>query len=128
MSLMHAKYPNLELLEFKARVMLSKDSEFTEEVDKKRKENKYRSVEFEAIVFSQMWGSTCTGFDVLKDGSPAIGGCAMTKEYTTVMHELLTDSYIVFFGAEPVSYTHLVPGQEEKKNGQTEYTVEYWEE
>jgi len=21
-----------------------------------------------------------------------------------------------------------VPGQEEKKNGQTEYTVEYWEE
>ena len=99
MSLMHAKYPNLELLEFKARVMLSKDSEFTEEVDKKRKENKYRSVEFEAIVFSQMWGSTCTGFDVLKDGSPAIGGCAMTKEYTTVMHELLTDSYIVFFGA-----------------------------
>ncbi len=89
MSLMHAKYPNLELLEFKARVMLSKDSEFTEEVDKKRKENKYRSVEFEAIVFSQMWGS------------PAIGGCAMTKEYTTVMHELLTDSYIVFFGAEP---------------------------
>lgn len=38
MSLMHAKYPNLELLEFKARVMLSKDSEFTEEVDKKRKE------------------------------------------------------------------------------------------
>lgn len=37
MSLMHAKYPNLELLEFKARVMLSKDSEFTEEVDKKAK-------------------------------------------------------------------------------------------
>lgn len=53
------------------------------------------------MFFSQMWGSTCTGFDVLKDGSPAIGGCAMTKEYTTVMHELLTDSYIVFFGAEP---------------------------
>ena len=51
MSLMHAKYPNLELLEFKARVMLSKDSEFTEEVDKSEKENKYRSVEFEAIVF-----------------------------------------------------------------------------
>lgn len=49
MSLMHAKYPNLELLEFKARVMLSKDSEFTEEVDKKRKENKYRSVEFEGV-------------------------------------------------------------------------------
>lgn len=24
-----------------------------------------------------------------------------SKEYTTVMHELLTDSYIVFFGAEP---------------------------
>lgn len=33
-----------------------------------------------------------------EDGSPAIGGCAMTKEYTTVFHELLTDTYIIFFG------------------------------
>lgn len=55
-------------------------------------------VEMEAIVFPQIWGSTCTGFDVSKDGSPAIGGCAMTKEYTTVFHELLTDTYIIFFG------------------------------
>ncbi len=50
---------NIQIWNFwnlKARVMLSKDSEFTEEVDKKRKENKYRSVEFEAIVFLRCGG------------------------------------------------------------------------
>lgn len=98
---MNARYPNLELLEYKARVALSSDEEFLKILEEQRKNNKYAYVEMDAMVFPQIWGSTCTGFDVSKDGSPAIGGCAMTKEYTTVMHELLTDSYIVFFGAEP---------------------------
>lgn len=98
---MNAGYPNLELLEYKARVALSSDEEFLKILEEQRKNNKYAYVEMDAMVFPQIWGSTCTGFDVSKDGSPAIGGRAMTKEYTTVMHELLTDSYIVFFGAEP---------------------------
>lgn len=98
---MNARYPNLELLEYKARVALSSDEEFLKILEEQRKNNKYAYVEMDAMVFPQIWGSTCTGFDVSKDGSPAIGGHAMTKEYTTVMHELLTDSYIVFFGAEP---------------------------
>ena len=98
---MNARYPNLELLEYKARVALSSDEEFLKILEEQRKNNKYAYAEMDAMVFPQIWGSTCTGFDVSKDGSPAIGGRAMTKEYTTVMHELLTDSYIVFFGAEP---------------------------
>lgn len=95
---MNARYPNLELLEYKARVALSSDEEFLKTIEEQRKNNKYVYVEMEAIVFPQIWGSTCTGFDVSKDGSPAISGCAMTKEYTTVFHELLTDTYIIFFG------------------------------
>lgn len=96
-----AKYPNLELLEYKTKQMLAADEEFMKSLNEIRSKNKYSFLEFDSIVFPQVWGSTCTGFDVMKDGSPAIGGCAMTKEYTTVMHEKLTDSYVVFFGDRP---------------------------
>ena len=95
---MNARYPNLELLEYKARVALSKDEEFLKNFEAKRKDNKYVYSEIDAVVFPQIWGSTCTGFDVTEDGSPTLGVCAMTKEYTTVLHELATDIYIIFFG------------------------------
>lgn len=95
---MNARYPNLELLEYKAIMYLSRDKEFVRILDEKKRDNKYALVEIEAVMFPQIWGSTCTGFDVTEDGSPAWGGCAMTKEYTTVLHELLTDTYIIFFG------------------------------
>lgn len=100
---MNARYPNLELLEYKARVTLSQDEEFLKILEEKKKNNKYAYVEIDAVIFPQTWGSTCTGFDITEDGSPAIGGCAMTKEYTTVLHELFTDTYIIFFG-EKICY------------------------
>lgn len=95
---MNARYPNLELLEYKAIMYLSRDKEFVRILDEKKRDNKYALVEIEAVMFPQIWGSTCTGFDVTEDGSPTLGGCAMTKEYTTVLHELATDTYIIFFG------------------------------
>lgn len=98
---LNPKYPNLELLEYMSKVMLTSDDEFKEKLKQHRVNNKYAYTNFDAMVFSQMWGSTNTGFDIMKDGSPAFGGCAMTKEYTTVMHETLTDTYVVFFGDRP---------------------------
>lgn len=95
---MNARYPNLELLGYKVRVALSQDEEFLKILEEKKRNNKYAYAEIDAVMFPQVWGSTCTGFDVTEDGRPALGGRAMTKEYTTVMHELLTDTYIVFFG------------------------------
>ena len=95
---MNTRYPNLELLEYKARAELSSDEEFLKIFEEKKKNKKYVYAEIDAVMFPQIWGSTCTGFDVNEDGSPAWGGCAMTKEYTTVLHELLTDTYIIFFG------------------------------
>lgn len=95
---MNARYPNLELLEYKARVTLSRDEEFLKIFEEMKKNKKHVYAEIDAVVFPQIWGSTCTGFDVTENGSPAWGGCAMTKEYTTVLHELLTDTYIIFFG------------------------------
>ena len=95
---MNTRYPNLELLESKARAELSSDEEFLKIFEEMKKNKKYVYAEIDAVMFPQIWGSTCTGFDVNEDGSPAWGGCAMTKEYTTVLHELLTDTYIIFFG------------------------------
>ena len=95
---MNTRYPNLELLEYKARAALSRDEEFLKIFEEKKKNKKYVYAEIDAVVFPQIWGSTCTGFDVTEKGSPALGGCAMTKEYTTVLHELITDTYIIFFG------------------------------
>lgn len=100
---MNARYPNLELLEYKARVALSQDEEFLKLFEEKKRNNKYAYAEIDAVMFPQIWGSTCTGFDVTEDGSPAIGGCSMTKEYTTVLHELCTDTYIIFYG-EKICY------------------------
>lgn len=71
--------------------------------EEKKRNNKYAYAEIDAVMFPQIWGSTCTGFDVTEDGSPAIGGCAMTKEYTTVLHELSTDTYLIAFG-EKICY------------------------
>lgn len=52
---MNARYPNLELLEYKARVALSSDEEFLKTIEEQRKNNKYVYVEMEAIVFPQIY-------------------------------------------------------------------------
>lgn len=101
MSLYNATVPNLELLLYKAQQLLAHDEEFIKALQKRKDELNHLTVDFDVIVFSQVWGNTCTGFDITPDGSPTIGGCAMTKEYTTVIHETVTDCYCVFFGDRP---------------------------
>ena len=85
------KLPNLELLMYKARIYLEYDEEYIQK-------SKGEILNFAIETFPQTWGSTCTGFDVTKDGKAAVGGCAMTTEYTTVVHEKKTETYVVFFG------------------------------
>lgn len=82
------KYPNLELLEYQFHQMLDFD------VAWKRRSN--GMPEFDATVFLQTWGSTNTGFDVMPNGDPSVGGDAMTSAYTVVMHEKQTNVYGVF--------------------------------
>lgn len=101
MSLYNAAVPNLELLLYKAQQLLAHDEDFIKALQKRKDELNHLTVDFDVIVFSQVWGNTCTGFDITPDGSPTIGGCAMTKEYTTVIHETVTDCYCVFFGDRP---------------------------
>lgn len=101
MSMSDAKYPNLELVEYIFSKALSEDDNFKRKLMEKRQENKYATVAFDVTVFSQIWGSTATAFDVTDNGEPTIGGCAMTKAYTTVIHETLTNMYAVFIGDRP---------------------------
>lgn len=96
MNLYNVKYPNLELIEYKFRQILNGDEEWKKKVKEVREKNRYIYPDYEAIVFPQVWGSTSTAFDVCEDGSPAIGGCAMTKAYTVVVKETLTETYGVF--------------------------------
>ena len=94
--LYNVKYPNLELIEYKFRQILNDDEEWKKKVMEAREKNRYICPDYEAIVFPQVWGSTNTAFDVCEDGSPVIGGCAMTKAYTVVVKETLTETYGVF--------------------------------
>lgn len=91
------RLPNLELLMYKAIGYLGQDEEFIAKVGK-AKSNGIRAFDFKIETFPQLLGSTCTGFDITEGGKATIGGCAMTMEYTTVVHEEITDSYLVFFG------------------------------
>lgn len=95
------RVPNLELVLYKAQQLLSRDKEFVDVLAERRKTEKHLRIDFALEVFPQMWGSTCTGFDVTENGEPTVGGCAMTEEYTIVIHERTTDCYCVFFGEQP---------------------------
>ena len=91
------KLPNLELLMFKAIELIKQDEEFCKKYDELQKYG-YKCLDFKIETFPQMWGNTCTGFDITEDGRDVFGGSALTTEYTTVVHEENTNSYLVFFG------------------------------
>lgn len=93
------KYPNLELMEYQFKQQLINDDEWKTEFDR----IKYRpkSLDIEAFVFPQIWGSTNTAFDVMPDGSPTIGGQAVTRAYTVVLAERTTKVFAVFVDDKP---------------------------
>lgn len=95
------RVPNLELVLYKAQQLLANDKEFVTTLADLKKEGKNFYIDFTLDVFTQMWGNTSTGFDVTASGEPTVGGCAMTEEYTVVVHERTTDCYCVFFGEQP---------------------------
>lgn len=79
---MKLEYPNLELLDFKAKLALK---EYGKQHDKV-----YDHIDFEADVFPQLWSSTALGFG-------GVGGQAMTTAYTTVFHDVWNDVYVICF-------------------------------
>ena len=96
MSLTNMKYPNLELLEYQFKQQLLASDCFTEKVKKIKETNRFFHLDFDVKVFSQIWGSTCTAFDIDNNGNPVMSGDAMTKAYTVVIQETNTSYYGVF--------------------------------
>jgi hypothetical protein len=99
------RLPNLELMMYKAIEHLQQDKEFMKRV-KKVESSGVRILDFQIETFPQIWGSTCTGFDITEDGKTAFGGSALTMEYTTVVYEGRTETYLVFFGDRPCYAVH----------------------
>ena len=91
----------MELIEYKAKLELNKDTVFIQRIRDKKENLKYIYPGFEVEVFPQMWGSTCTGIDIDNFNNPVMAGSAMTKEYTIIIHEIVTDMYVIFFGNCP---------------------------
>lgn len=100
---MVVRIPNLELLLYKAQQALAHDPDFVQKIAEIKENDSHKKVylDFSVECFSQIWGSTCTGFDVTEAGEPVMAGSAMTEEYTTIVHEKTTDTYCVFFGDRP---------------------------
>lgn len=80
------KYPNLELLEYKFRL----------EVEKLFHLNDWFHYDIEAVVFSQVWGTTSLGFD----WHGGLSGQAFTGAYVTAFTLTTPNETIcgVFFG------------------------------
>ena len=95
---MRTKLPNLELIEYKAFNFILDliGHKSIKTMGDERITRKW--LDFDIIMFPQEWGSTCGGLDVMPDGGTAFGGMEMIKEYTTVVHEMKMDMYLVFFG------------------------------
>lgn len=106
---MRAEYPNLELMEYIFKQTLASDDEWKKKFEEIKKEKKYAFLDIDVKVFPQIWGSTCTAFDVMPDGSAAWGGSAMTKAYTAVFYEHLTDYYCVFVDGKPCYLVNNAP-------------------
>lgn len=102
MSFTNPEYPNLQLIEYMFRQLLVFDEKWKNIFQKIKQENeqknRYIQPNFSVTVFPQVWGSTCTAFDICPDGSPAMGGDAMTTAYTTVVRETNTEHYGVYIG------------------------------
>lgn len=98
------KLPNLDLIEYKSENVLRNHDEFVERIKKAREDDPYKSVDLVLHTFPQMWGSTALGFD-------GIGGQAMTEAYTTVVHERVTNTFVIFFGEKPC-YSLIDPTEE----------------
>ena len=93
---MKAVLPNLELLEYKTQEMISSDSFLSNEIRQYFKSSKFIVIDLSCKVFKQIWGSTCTAFDICDNGSFAVSGSAMTPAYTVVFEEPITSTYFVF--------------------------------
>lgn len=88
-----AKLPNLN--------KIMEDFKNNEEIKLKTKNVQFP--DFRLTTFIQLWGSTATGWD-------GWGGSAMTFEYTSVVFEVNSCSYGIYFG-DKLAYLVFTPNE-----------------
>lgn len=101
MNVIGPQYPNLDSMQNLMVNFLMIDEKSKNKIEALKKENRFESLEFDATMFSQVWGSTCTAFDVTPNGEATIGGSAMTRAYTVVLHELTSNTFGIFVDGKP---------------------------
>lgn len=81
---MVARIPNLELLLYKAQQALCHDPDFVQKIAEIKENDSHKKVylDFSVECFSQIWGSTCTGFDVTEAGEPVMAGSGYDRGIT----------------------------------------------
>lgn len=94
---MKAKLPNLELLEYQAKLTIKNNSFLMQKrrvyFDKNGHEFYGPEIEFECSVFAQKWPTENTAF---QDNSALLSSSASYKAYTVVFYEPVCNSYVVF--------------------------------
>jgi hypothetical protein len=95
------RLPNLELLEYQANLYFNNSETCKQKLEQIRNNSNQKGANFirpyfTFDVFTQTWSNTATAFDIDDDGHATMGGCAMTTAYTSVAHEMITDTYFVF--------------------------------
>ena len=97
-------YPNLELLDYKTRLLLKQDEKFTKAVEKFKLKKSFSinamSVGLEAKMFMQTWGDTGCGIYIDSNGHPYMAGNAITDAYTVVFYESISKQYFVYFNSQ----------------------------
>lgn len=92
--------PNLELLLYQAMEYFNRFEEYTNKMKAMRAKNqisRYLRPHLVADTFIQSWPNTATGFDAPE----SVSGQAITMAYTTVVHELVTNMFVVFIDNRP---------------------------
>ncbi len=92
------KLPSLLAKLLEAQTYLYKSDRFTDILEDVQGDDEYIFPDYEVECFPQIWSSSTCGIDIDANGEHVSGTDALIKEYTTVVHELMTDSYVVFFG------------------------------
>lgn len=95
---MDIKVPNLESLLERSRQMLLTDQEFLEALEKVKERKKDPSLQMNLLIecFPQWWDRGCTPFDPPE--KKVRRSKILRAEYTSIVHELTTDTFLVYFG------------------------------
>lgn len=95
MNIKNCKLPNLELLEYQAKLAIKSNNILKAKRRihyEKEGYEFYGDIEMSCEVFPQVWETTATAFDLVEEGPEKL----QTHAYTVVFYEEVCNAYVVF--------------------------------